>query len=205
MILTEEDIIWLTEKGFEIQPPRAKEKLLAMEDFAQNPFLFLENNRFLKSEFVKFPDEQRQANFQNQTYEIFGKSYKGFFALSTENQGVYLISMNTAFPLIHQINENIRKFTMIYHYFLMSMYQIIAETRNIDFKNEKTYPSEMEKICDKICKNFRKKAKKWDKFAFQKGEASFWRMVYHQMLEADLAFTLYNVSLLDYMTTGRFE
>ncbi len=204
-MLTQEDITWLTDKGFIVQPARAKEKLASLEDFSQNKFMYLENNRFLKTEFIKFPDERRQISLNDEVFEIFGKTCWDFFAINAKNEGVYLISTQEEFPLICQINENLDNFISIYYYFLMSMYQIIAEQKSLVFTDEKTYTRDTDRLYSKVSTHFCQTVKPLDAFAFPDEETpSFWRMVHDMMLEADLAFTFYNVSLLDYMQTGRF-
>lgn len=202
-----EDIVFLEKHSFSIEAPNPPTQLKNLVALAGNQFLFLENNRFINSQFIKFPDEQRGLHHSTGRYHCFGKAYcHQYFLIGESDETVYWITTSKNTLIFCQINENIKNFVSTYHYFLMSMYQIIAERCLMVEEDDDSYEAKIDRIYRRIANNFRRKVMNFEDFAFPKGktQSSFWIDLYNMMLEAELAFHLPNVSLFDYIETKRF-
>lgn len=212
-MFNDHDLAFFEKYQISVSPEFPKEKLGGLENMANNPFLYLErNDRFLKCEFIKFPDEQRQLTYQGKHYFCFGKDAHNctYFTIGQGDGVVYEFRKNEVvneartnendYLVIFPTNNNIANFTTSYHYFLMAIYQLLTQIRQIKYNN-----CDDMAIYEKIAEEFKENIQKFDTYAFaDDNHWSYWGMVYNMLLEADLAFYLPSVSLMDYMNTERF-
>lgn len=206
----EEDIEFLTKNGFTIAPAQPHEIIENFGDLPyillKNPFRHLENSRFIQTEFVRFSDEQRQLIHATGIYDCFGKSGNEFFVISRQDKGVYLITPSPYYSLFGRINSDIHTFSLCYGYFLATIYRIIAELNSITEEDEVLFNEQKDKICRKAVTAYVKNLRKIDPVALPTDKLpSFWWTLRNMMLEADLAFSLDNVSWTTYIDSGRFQ
>lgn len=201
----ENDLAFFDKYQIVVAPALPIQALNDLKELANNPFLYLEQNeRFLKNEFIKFPDEQRQLTYQDKHYLCFGKNaYEGiYFVIGQDDKIVYELCVNEdGVLIICPTNNHIANFTASHHYFLMAIHQLIAKTRQSKIEN---YDDEMA-IYEQIANEFRANIEQFDDYAFADNQKSYWGMVYEMLAEADLAFYLPSVSLMEYMQTKRFR
>lgn len=190
-----------------IEPALLKQSLDNVHAIIQNPFLYLEkNNRFLGTKFIQFPDEQRPLIYRSKRYLCFGKEdYSHRYFATGDDNLVYefFIDYNDTLT-VHAINANMANFTSSYYYFMMAIYQVIAEVKQLIFKNEDEYIQKSVPLFEKIADEFKNRIQALDNYAFA-NETTYWQMLYDMLIEADLAFYLRSVSLMDYIETGRFK
>lgn len=195
-----------------VAPQNPKQKLSDLAEFAKNPFAYLEiRQRFLNVEFIKFPDEQRRLTHQNNHYLCFGKSNynKCYFVIGELDNIVYQFYCDDDCKFfVRPINETIANFTASDHYFLATIYELIAERIFIHSDNDDDYRQKISLLCEEKAEKFKQKIQSIDYYAFlnnEQGINSYWQVLYEMLKEADLAFYLRSVSLTDYIETGRFS
>lgn len=213
-MLNDADFNFFEKYQVTVAPELPKENLDSLENIVHNPFLYLErNDRFLKCEFIRFPDEQRQLTYQDKHYFCFGKDAHNdtYFVIGQDDGVVYEFRKDVVigeankpneYLVILPTNNNIANFATSYHYFLMAIYQLLAQIRATKFDD---YDDEVA-IYEKIADEFKENIQKIDNYAFADYDdnCTYWGMVYNMLVEADLAFYLPSVSLFDYMNTERY-
>lgn len=203
-MFNDHDLAFFEKYQISVSPEFPKEKLGGLENMANNPFLYLErNDRFLKCEFIKFPDEQRLLTYQDKPYLWFGKSNYSqcYFAIGETDNIVYQFYADDDTLFVCPINENVTHFAKCLNYFLATIYGLIADTI-INAQQIDIY-----EVYEKKADEFQHKIQSFDKYAFADDETfiySYWQVLYNMLIEADLAFYLPSVSLFDYMETERF-
>lgn len=203
-MLTDNDLQFFAKYQIDVAPENPKQRLANLEDLADNPFLYLRSQkRFLDIEFIKFPDEQRLLTYQDKPYLWFGKSNYSqcYFAIGETDNIVYQFYADDDTLFVCPINENVTHFAKCLNYFLATIYGLIADTI-INAQQIDIY-----EVYEKKADEFQHKIQSFDKYAFADDETfiySYWQVLYNMLIEADLAFYLPSVSLLDYMESGRF-
>lgn len=203
-MLTDNDLQFFAKYQINVAPENPKQRLANLEDLANNPFLYLRSEkRFLDIEFIKFPDEQRLLTYQDKPYLCFGKSNYSqcYFAIGETDNIIYQFYADDDKLFVCPINENIAYFSKCLNYFLATIYGLIADTI------ANTQQTDIYEIYEQKAGEFQQKIQAFDKYAFADDETfiySYWQVLSSMLIEADLAFYLPSVSLLDYMQTERF-
>lgn len=208
-MLTNDDLEFFAKHHISVAPPSPKQKLGDVKELTNNPFLYFESyKRFLGIEFIKFPDEQRCLTHQDKTYLCFGKSDydRCYFAIGEIDKVIYqLCSDDDDKFFVFPINENINNFASSFNYFLSTIYGLIADRGLIGVNGDDDYLQKITPLFKAIAENFKQKIQSFDNYAFADNEIhTYWNVLYHMLIEADLTFYLPSVSLMDYMKTGRF-
>lgn len=203
-MLTNNDLQFFAKYQISVALENPKQRLANLEDLADNPFLYLRSQkRFLDIEFIKFPDEQRHLTYQDKHYLLFGKSdySKCYFAIGETDNIVYQFYADDDKLFVCPINDNIAHFAKCFNYFLATIYGLIADTMT------NAQQIDIYEVYEQKAGEFQQKIQSFDKYAFADDELfiySYWQVLYNMLTEADLAFYLPSVSLLDYMESGRF-
>ena len=202
-MFSDNDLQFFNKHQITVAPPTPKQKLEDLYDIAHNPFLYLESRqRFLGIIFVKFPDEVRQLTYQDNHYLCFGKEdyNRSYFTIGEMDNLIYQIYEADDKLIILPINQNIKNFVCSYYYFFATIYELIA----IDQLN--VHDSDDCELYEQKADEFRQKIVAFDGYAFLDNEyCTYWQMLYEMLIDADLAFYLPSVSLMDYMNTGRMH
>lgn len=224
-MLNDKDLERFDKHQISIDPPSPKLQKCRLENLANNPFLYLENNhRFLSASFVKFPDEQRRLYYQGKAFLLFGKSeYHQCYFMTGDDGRVYQMSFDVqdfhddgTFDIIpvvlHLINQNVASFTICSYYFLTAIYKLIGEHQLMGYQayfnpsDNTNHENGEYDLYQQISDEYQQKVQDFDTYAMTdtEGQVSYWWTLYHMLIEADLAFYLPVVGLGDYIDTGRF-